>query len=208
MLGVLLAIWGIVFFWMSPNEGISAQEKSFRLTSGFYSIAALFGVVLVYGLFSFVPKGRRFVVSTLVILPALYAGWITGALRTIDRQGPSGYVVDRSAVRLQDGLAALWWSREAAADLPSWTRGGIETWPTAGGDLLVATQPGMVEVVLAQDASVRECHRLVNELDEQQGVLARMKGQLHVNGALAKHSAQRESLCEQGGFIVLSSALP
>lgn len=140
----------------------------------------------------------------MVALPALYAGLLMGSLRSAHQDGLAGF---SGEVRSQDGLAALWWGRSAASALPSWSRGGVEPWPTSSGDLLVFTHEDRVEVSLLPDpASPRQCLRLLSEFSEQQTLLDKIQGWVSINGRPAK--GDPATACGNGGIMALVAKLP
>lgn len=204
-LSLLLAVF-LVGFWMPAKESDDSAMIAFRMFTGFIGLSAVFMGICIYGILRFVPKGRRAVVLGVVALPALYGGLVVGGLRG---EGPGAYdVAMQDSVRIQDGLAALWWGRQAATDLPSWTRGGMEMWPTAAGEILVQTTQDQVNVVLMKEATSRECQRLVGDVSEQREALRSVKGWVSINGREVEAKGDLSQVCRHGGMITLSAELP
>jgi hypothetical protein len=202
---MLLATW-LVSAWMPASQGDDEAMIAFRLFSGLASLGLVFMVMCVYGIWRFVQKGRRALVAALVALPALYGGLVVGGLR--NGAGNTQEVPMADAVRVQDGLAALWWGRQAATELPSWARGGMEFWPTASGDMAVETTQTHVSVTLLDAASPRECQRLVGDLSEQKKTLNTIGGWLSINGKKVADGDGILRACGNGGIVSLSASLP
>lgn len=205
VIGLAVVFAAIVVAWWMPARQDDAQTMAaIRLMSGFLTLIAVFIAMSVYGIFRFVSKGRRLLVSGLVALPALYGGLIIGGLRE-----PAQEVSPTPSqnIRVQDGLAALWWGKHAADDLPAWSRGGSEIWPTVHGDMLVKTRNDQVEVVLVHKASNRECQRLVGDLSVQQPALSDIGGWMSVNGKKVSSRDNLLKVCNDGAIVSLSASL-
>lgn len=195
----------VVAWWMPARQDDTQAMVAYRLMSGFLTLVSVFVAMSAYGIVRFVSKGRRLLVSGLVALPALYGGLIIGGLRQPDQEP---YPSPSQNVRVQDGLAALWWGKSAATDLPAWSRGGSEIWPTINGDMLVKTGSDQVDVVLASKASNRECQRLVSDLSVQQPALSNIGGWMSVNGKRVSSNDSLLKVCNDGAMVSLSASLP
>lgn len=205
LIGLAVVFASIVVAWWMPARPADPQTMvAFRLMSGFVALVAVFVAMSVYGIFRFVSKGRRLLVSGLVALPALYGGLIIGGLREPDQDYPK----PSQNIRVQDGLAALWWGKSAAADLPEWSRGGAEVWPTINGDMIVKTGSNQIEVILAAKASNRECQRLVSDLSIQQPALSNIGGWMSVNGKRVSSKDSLLKVCGDDAIVSLSASLP
>ena len=207
ILGSMLVATWLVAVWMPPSPGDSKEAAAFRLFYGLMSLALVFLTMCVYGIWRFVQKGRRALVAALVALPALYGGLVVGGLRNSGNNG-SDSIPMAEAVRVQDGLAALWWGRQAATELPPWSRGGVEMWPTLSGEMLVETTKNQVSVVLLEEATSRECQRLVGDMSEQKTTLKTIGGWLSVNGKKVQEGGSLMQACGGGGIVSLSAPIP
>ena len=207
ILGSMLVATWLVAVWMPSSPGDTREAAAFRLFYGLISLALVFLTMCVYGIWRFVQKGRRALVAALVALPALYGGLVVGGLRngSGNRSEP---IPMAEAVRVQDGLAALWWGRQAATELPPWSRGGVEMWPTISGEMLVETTKNQVSVVLLEEATSRECQRLVGDMSEQKTTLKTIGGWLSVNGKKVVEGGSLMQACRDGGIVSLSASIP
>lgn len=201
----LLLVIGLMEWWIPRALTSPFLGYAVHVGMGILGIGMVFLVLAVYGVVRFALPKQRWIVLGLVLLPALYAGLLAGSLRGgIERENISGF---SGGVRSQDGLAALWWGKQAAMDLPSWSRGGVEPWPTLSGDLMVFTREDHVEVSLASDrASPRECMRLLSEFSEQKSLLETIGGWVSIDGA--RVSGNPETACSKGGIMALVTRLP
>lgn len=201
---ILLAI--VILEWWIPRAATTPfVSYVVHVGIGVLGIVVVFLSMALYGLSRFVLRKQRWIVLGLVLLPALYAGLLVGSLRDgVGRDNLSGIA---DGVRSQDGIAALWWGKQAALDLPSWSRGGVEPWPTMSGDLMVFTHEDYVEVSLASDrSSPRECLRLLSEFSEQKSLLETVGGWVSIDGN--RVSGNPETACSKGGIMALVARLP
>ena len=201
----IVMIWLIVQFWLPLASTTPLVGYQFHISLGIVGMGVIFLALSMYGVARFSPPKQRWLVLGLVALPAIYAGMLAGSLRHLDRHDAMANFA--GGVRSQDGLAALWWGKQAALDLPSWSRGGVEPWPTMSGDLLVSTHEDHVEVSLAAErASPRECLRLLSDFTEQKSLLETVDGWVSIDGSRFK--GDPETACRNGGIMALMAKLP
>lgn len=206
-LACMALVWGIVRFWLPSAPVDNEQARMLHLIAGLFSMALLFLGLALYGVLRFSPPKARWLVLGMVALPAVYGGVLLGGLRAGDRL-PSLPELS-GAMRAQDGLAALWWGKQAAMDLPRWSRGGRELWPTLAGDMVVSTHEDKVVVDLfSSPASPRQCERMLSDLSSQNSVISSMQSWVLVNGKPWRSGADANKICENGGVLRLVSKLP
>lgn len=203
----MVLVWAIVRFWLPAAPMDSEQARILHLVAGLFSMAMIFLGLACYGVWRFSAHKTRWIVLGMVVLPAVYAGLLLGGLRGGDRVPALSDL--SGSMRAQDGLAALWWGTQAASDLPQWSRGGKEPWPTLAGDMVVSTHKDHVEVSLfPSSASPRQCERMLSDLSSQASVISSMGGWVMVNGQRWQSSEDPQEVCANGGIMSLVSRLP
>lgn len=206
IIGLTILITLAALEWASPmvNRWAGTEGLIARLILSL----AMMGVFLMTALYAsirFIQKGLRWVVIGMALLPMFYAGMLLGGLRSLD-VNPGELTQDHP--RAQEVLSALWWAKQAALDLPKWSRGGTEFWYSTSGGFFIITQSDTVEMAFSPSIkNPKLCEQILSDFASQISAVRHLDARIHVNEKVVSFPGSFRKLCQENQVVKVSVSL-
>jgi hypothetical protein len=203
---LMVIITAVVLEWVYPMvSSWSGDQGSFARAALILFLTLTFLSCALYACFRFIPKGLKAIIFGLAFLPIFYAGVLLGGLKSSEIS-PNHLSVDRP--RAQEVLSALWWAKQAALDLPEWSRGGTEFWPSTSGGFAIETRSNSVRMVFHPTLeSARLCEQILSDFAAESSAVKNLKAEVVVDEKIVDFSSNFTGLCKNNPDLNVQVAL-